>query len=281
MTYPNGRKENSAKPTGTPRLAAPSWVIPGTVQENCRFLEGKVEEAALLFFDADASLAYTRRDLPLELAALALSYHVHLPLLLPWEAGGGAVAGICLSLMEKVDFLGAFRCVLHPPAEVAPSAGALLLEEFAAAWEKAGRSPADVCVENTRENSLAALLGTGLFGEGGLGVCLDLGHILAYGQDALAEAVMRRGCGPLSGGDVVRMLHYSAPGRAGAGGKGAHLPLTELDAAGSALGESMCAVLAPGGIVVAEFFSWGYVVRSLPVIRQWLAARAHGGAFGG
>lgn len=31
------------------KLAAPSWVIPGTVADNCHFLSGKVDEVALLF----------------------------------------------------------------------------------------------------------------------------------------------------------------------------------------------------------------------------------------
>ena len=31
------------------QISAPSWVIPGTIAENCRFLAGKVDEVALLF----------------------------------------------------------------------------------------------------------------------------------------------------------------------------------------------------------------------------------------
>lgn len=266
----------------TGRIAAPSWVFPGSVLENCRFLEGKVDEAALLFFDAESSLAYTRQDLPPELSSLSLSYHVHLPSSLPWDKGGGAVAALCLTLMEKVEHIAASRCVLHPPAADSAGAGANLLEAFAREWEKAGRSLPDICVENTRENDLAALITRGFFDDTGVGVCFDLGHMIAYEQHELVRLVSSSRASSVFGGSTVRMIHYTAPGRGGESGeKSAHLPLTTLDGAGMALGETLCALLSPEGIVVAEFFSWDYVVASLPIIRRWLAKRARNTARGG
>lgn len=250
------------------RIAAPSWVLPGTILENCRFLEGRVDEVSLLFFDAESSLAYTRQDLPPELARLSLAYHVHLPVDLPWERGGKAAASVCLRLMDKVTFLNASRCVLHPPGADAPFAGAALLEAFAREWKAAGRSPADVHVENIRENDLSALIGSGALGGAELGVCLDLGHMLAYGQDSLARMATGAALEAGTGGFKAGMLHLSAPGT---GRKSAHLPLDALDGKDAALGEALCSVLAPGGIVVAEFFAWDYVAVSLPVIREWMA----------
>lgn len=257
------------------RLAAPSWVFPGTILENCRFLEGKVDEAALLFFDAESSLAYTRQDLPSELASLALSYHVHLPSALPWGRGGEAVAALCLALMDKVAHLGATRCVLHPPTAQGLPASEMLLEAFAGKWEAAGRSLADICVENTHENDLVALIEQGFFAESGFGICFDLGHMLAYGQHKLVKLVRHARGKSVFGGSTVRMVHYNAPGGS------SHLPLTALDAAGLDLGEALCEVLAPEGIIVAEFFSWDYVAASMPIIRRWMAKRACGAACGG
>ena len=50
------------------RLAAPSFVLPGTVAENARFLSGRVDEMALCFFEAQACLKYGENDLPPDLA---------------------------------------------------------------------------------------------------------------------------------------------------------------------------------------------------------------------
>lgn len=234
-----------------------------------------MDEAALLFFDAESSLAYTRQDLPPELSSLSLSYHVHLPSSLPWNKGGESVAALCLALMGKVEHIAASRCVLHPPAAGNANAGADLLAAFAREWEKAGRSPADICVENTRENDLAALITQGFFDGTGLGVCFDLGHMIAYEQRELIRLVSSSRADSVFGGSMVRMLHCTAPGLGGESGeKSAHLPLTALDGAGMALGETLCTLLSPEGIVVAEFFSWDNVVASLPIMRRWLAKHA-------
>ncbi|MDO5484253.1 MAG: hypothetical protein Q4F27_05035, partial [Desulfovibrionaceae bacterium] len=71
------------------RLAAPSFVLPGTVAENAAFLAGKVDEVALCLFEAQACLAYTAADMPAALADLPLRWHVHLPVDLPWPTTAG------------------------------------------------------------------------------------------------------------------------------------------------------------------------------------------------
>ena len=72
------------------RLAAPSFVLPGTVAENARFLSGRVDEMALCFFEAQACLKYGENDLPPDLAEPSesgrLRCHVHLPVDLPWRS---------------------------------------------------------------------------------------------------------------------------------------------------------------------------------------------------
>lgn len=249
------------------RLAAPSWVIPGTVRDNCLFLEHRVDEAALLFLETESCLAYDGKDLPRMLAGLDLAYHAHLPADLPWRRGGEAVAGICLALMDKVAFLGARRAVLHPPARSGQGAEACIgaLVAFAGVWERAGRRLEDVFLENVRENDLSGL--DHLFAPGGFGLCPDLGHVLAYGQYGVAALAAS-----LPEGARPRMLHCSAPGTGMPGGfpKSAHCPLDMLDDAGVALGSSLCAALAADAVIVAELFDWVYVERSLPVIARWL-----------
>lgn len=251
------------------RIAAPSWVIPGTVQDNCRFLRGKVAEVGLLFMEADASLAYGRQELPPELAALGLSFHVHLPVDLPWNDGGGAVAAVCLALMEKVRFLGAERAVLHPPP-AGPGTSPVCREAlaaFAEAWQHAGRRVNDVLLENTRENSLLSL--GDLFHGNRFGICPDLGHILAYGQFEIVDMLAG-----LPERGRPRMLHCNAPGPGlpGKAPKSAHCPLDTLDASGRAVGEALCRSLAANGVIMVELFDWDHIVRSLPVVAGWCAA---------
>ncbi len=255
-------------------LAAPSWVFPGTIRDNCFFLEKKVKEVGLLFLETASCLAYGRHDLPPELSELDLSFHVHLPSDLPWQRGGGAVAAICLELMDKVAFLRAARAVLHPPpAGMHGDGGGEALAAFGAAWVAAGRRLEDVLLENTRENDLTGLQRLILPGGGRFGLCPDLGHIIAYGQRNLLAV--------LAGLPVAarpRMAHVSAPGSGLAGGhpRGAHRPLDALDADGLALGAELLSLLAEDAVIVVEIFDWGYIERSLPILERWGRERRQG-----
>jgi hypothetical protein len=258
------------------RLAAPSWVMPGTIRDNCCFLANKVDEVGLLFMETESSLAYGDEDLPPELATLPLAFHVHLPVDLPWEQGGAAVGSICLALMDKVNFIQARRAVLHPPVLGSNSRWegcGRALEEFSRVWRQAGRGTEDVLLENIAGNDLTGL--AGCFGRGGFGLCPDLGHILAHGQWGTLS--MLRGLP-----ETARpgMLHCSAPGSGlpGEAPKSAHCPLDGLDAAGMAAGETLCSLLAEHGVIMAELFDWSYIERSLPVIREWRAMRNVDGA---
>lgn len=240
--------------------------------ENCAFLEGKVDDVSLLLFEFEACLAYDRHDLPEELASLDLGYHVHLPLDLPWPRGGKAVAGICLALLEKLRFLGVTRAVLHPPP-VLPGGGdaacRAALTAFAGAWRDAGRSLADVFLENTRENDLIRLEdffhpGAGATGSAdAFGLCPDLGHILAYGQTGLLELLRN-----LPESARPRMVHCNAPGLPGS--ESGHQPMDTLDAEGFAVGRELCSLLGPSPVIVAELFDWGHILRSIPVLERWL-----------
>jgi hypothetical protein len=249
-------------------FAAPSWVIPGTLAENCVFLAGKVNEAGLLFFETTASLAYGAEDLPPFLADLPLSYHAHLPVDLEWEEPEKA-AVVCADLLDKISFLGqkggqqefsSPRAVLHPPAHDPADAlrAARLLERFAAAFTARGHSLSSLLLENVRGNDLSGL--RGLVRELGFGVCLDTGHALAYGQGSLLRdaALLER----------VALVHVNAPGRgAKAGG---HFPLPSLDAAGQALCASFCRAAPEEAVIMLELFRWEEILLSLPLVRAWL-----------
>ncbi len=157
------------------RTATPSWVIPGTPAENRAFLGERFADIGLYFLEADASLAYGPDDLPEDDGRTA--YHVHLPLDLPWESGAAAAFDLAARLADKVAHLRPWGFVLHPPR--LPG----LLAGFVDLWRACGRTPADILLENVEEAGAQALwpaardLGTGL--------CLDVGHMLAFGQTAL------------------------------------------------------------------------------------------------
>ena len=96
-------------------VAAPSFVLPAGAAENALFLADLFPEIGLLFFEADACLAYTEIDLPPTLAELPVSWHVHMPLDFDWSTGLDAVWRKIDGLIDKAAFLSPHAYVLHPP----------------------------------------------------------------------------------------------------------------------------------------------------------------------
>ena len=221
-----------------PRLAVPSWVIPGEIADNARFVSGRAAEVGLCFFETEACLAYGEADLPVDLAGLPLSWHVHLPVDLPWGEGGGRAAEVALRLMDKTDFLGARRAVLHLPdglarlgarggapgsaqGELQGGAGAAVgrvgrraWREFTARWQDSGRAGAELLLENQIGDDPRLLLE--LAEEEGAGLCLDFSHwLMTSGPEVLPEEEFLR---------RAALWHLNAPGESGSG----HAALTEL-----------------------------------------------------
>lgn len=225
-------------------LAAPSFVIPAGVAENCQHLEGKFPEVALLFFESASCMAYTEDDLPQFLASLDMCYHVHLPLDLPWQDGAEAVWDVVRVLVEKAAFLSPRGYVLHPPQDAA------LLAHFVTLWKGAGLAAADLLLENIDTCDLAVHLP--LVADEGLSLCLDLGHMLAYEQDFLVDEVDFA---------AVRMLHLNAPGEGGR-----HRPLTQLDEKGVRLLQRMLEGLRPDATVTIEVFEEKGLMESARVL---------------
>lgn len=246
-----------------PTVAAPSWVMPGSIYENCLFLEGKVDEVALLFFESASCLAYDSSDLPNELASLDLTYHVHLPLDLPWQKPS-AVAEIILGLMDKVRFLGVHQAVLHPPVTTGKAAFSVTeasqaLEVVARAWKKHGLRCNDLLIENVEGAALVDLVP--VIAELELGICIDIGHIIAYGHDALLD------CADIF--DRLCMVHLNAPADITTPkGRSKHVSLTQLDEAGRHIARRVLQLCGEDCTFVYELFDWEQIEASIPVVEQ-------------
>ena len=230
-------------------IAAPSFVIPANAADNSRFLADHFDEVGILFFETEACLRYTDEDLPAELAHLPISWHVHLPLDLPWERGLDIVWDKLLCLMEKVAFLKPHSFVLHPPGQAG------LLKSLATRLRQTGIDPACFLLENVEETDLTACWEEAR--EAGYSTCLDLGHILAYDQHHVLELDELW--------ETVKMLHVYAP----VPGSGKHTGLGHLDATGQGLLRDMLAAFK-GETVVLEVFNEKEIFQSLQLIQEWM-----------
>lgn len=229
------------------RVAAPSFVHPGTVRQNCALLRQFFPEVALLLFETEACLGYGPDDLPGPEEFPELSFHAHLPLDLPWDLGLDPAWARLAALMDKVAHLEPRQFVLHPPPPSIP------LAALAARFAGHGLDPADVLLENVRERGLAEIWDEAR--EAGFGTCLDLGHMLAYKQTDVAAlpGVFER----------AAMLHLSAPGPGGR-----HRGLAFLDTTGQDLLRRLLAGFRPGGAVVLEVFEAPALFESLEILAR-------------
>ena len=240
------------------RLAAPSCVIPAGVAENARFLAGKVDEVGLCLFETRACLNYGPQDLPPDLAALPLRWHAHLPVDLPWPRSASAAhpartaATLARRVLEKTAFLQPRCAVLHPPR-----AGAQiqrrLLAGFAHHWQKHCHVP--LLLENIAESDIHSL-GEGFLQDHGLGLCLDVGHLLGYGQKNLLFSQLP---------EQASLVHWSAPGDGDR-----HLPLTDFSAQQMQTAASLMPRFCDTAVHMAEIFNWKKLTASLPVLAALL-----------
>lgn len=214
-------------------LAGPSWIIPGTVSENCVRLSGLVDEVALMLLETEACLAYGPDDLPADLAPLSLTCHAHLPTDLDWSEPDNAWAGLA-ALVEKIAHLSLRTFVLHPPPD--PS----LLPWLAKKFRAIGIAPTNVMLENVRENDLTQCWQIVL--HSGFSTCLDLGHVLAYGQRTHELPGVW---------ENTRMLHLCAPDT---GTPSRHRSLALLDESGTALLQSWLKQVRKDATLTVEIF---------------------------
>lgn len=237
------------------RLAAPSCVLPAPVADNAAFLAGKVDEVGLCFFETRSCLEYTQRDLPREHALLPLRWHVHLPVDLPWPARAAkaasparGAASLALAVMDKAAHLRPHLAVLHPPQGNVAGQRALLAD-FQEHWRTHTSVP--LLLENVGHCDVACL-GENFLREHGLGLCLDVGHLLGYGQENLLAS-------PLV--EDAALAHWSAPGA-----RDQHLPLTELTPVQRQTAAAVMRRLPATAVHLLEIFQQEGLFASLPVL---------------
>jgi hypothetical protein len=208
-----------------------------------------VDEVAVTLFETRSCLAYTEEDLPRDMAALDLSYHLHLPLDLPWDDPARA-ASLAARLVEMTAFVHPRSFVLHPPTS--PEA----LDLFFQAWDQLGLRVDTLVLENIQGNDLQAI--RPVIEESDCGLCLDLGHLLLYGQEELLnqEVLLER----------LQMLHVYAA----LPGNSRHGPLSGLSSKGQEMLRDLLRALPPGGVVVLEVFSSGDLITSLDIFKAWI-----------
>lgn len=233
------------------RIAAPSAVWPEALPGNCKKLAAlpgrPVDEIGLCLFEAKACLEYGPADLPDWLAGLGLGFHVHLPLDLPWSQGFAEIAAIIRGLARKTAFLWPRAFVLHPP----PAGHAGLLTETAALFRDLGIPPSRVLLENVEGDDLARH--AAVIESAGFSVCLDLGHMLAFGQRQILDDPRLT--------SRVAMVHAYAPGP-----RGEHRSLARLDDEGRDVLRRALALLPQDGALVVECFRPDDLLESLDAL---------------
>ena len=257
---PQTAADRPSYPTAHPlagRLAAPSFVIPAAVGENARFLAGKVDEVGLCLFETRACLKYGPQDLPPDLAALPLRWHAHLPVDLPWPEKAGAAAHpartaarLALEVLDKAAFLQPRCAVLHPPVAAPPNQRSFLAG-FAYHWKKHSHIP--LLLENVAHSDICGL-GQGFLQDHDLGLCLDVGHLLGYGQKNLLFS-------PLP--EQAALVHWSAPGDGDR-----HMPLTAFTPPQAQTAAELMARFSATTAHMAEIFNWKGLAASLPVLDE-------------
>lgn len=249
--------------------AAPSWLIPGTILENARFLAQHgpfVKEIALCLFESHSINFQELQDIAREILSLNFSFHAHLPTDLNWD-DETAVQALVLGIIRHLSgaALSGVRAVLHPPGlHQADALGKL--ERMARAWLDAGFDPGHLLLENYEGVRLEHF--EPLMREFGLSVCFDTGHCLAFQQEYLLErpGIMSR----------VGLLHLHAPGtvpeNATAGVPGSakkrdrHRPLGELEAHEMEFTRRVLAAAPSDAALLVEVFNWQGYCDSLPVL---------------
>ncbi|MBB5144284.1 cobamide remodeling phosphodiesterase CbiR [Desulfovibrio intestinalis] len=244
------------------RIAAPSFVIPANVAQNAHFLSGKVDEVGLCLFEAQGCLDYGPADLPDALARLPLRWHAHLPVDLPWPARLAAdnthpardAARLALAVLDRIRTLVPHMilqaAVLHPP-EGSAAFQRRMLTDFAKHWHGQQQPAPPLLLENVAHSDVICL-GDAFLADHGMGLCLDVGHLLGYGQSALLHSALP---------SQAAMLHWSAPGNSDQ-----HLPLTALTPAQHCTALRLMADAPPTATHMVEIFNWDGLAASLPVL---------------
>ena len=174
------------------RLGTTSYIIPADLLANAAFLAGRVDDIELVLFESDEISPLPPPDTVNALKDLAgrfdLSYTVHLPLDV-WlgcadETLRRCSVDKCLRVIERMAPLVPFAWILHfhgdrSGADPSPEP-ARWLSGLRRSVETLLRSvpPFDLCIETI--DYPFALVEEIIF-DYGLGICLDIGHLLRFG----------------------------------------------------------------------------------------------------
>jgi hypothetical protein len=232
------------------KIAAPSFIWPTRVGENCRLLAPLVQEVGIVLFETQGSLEYTQKDLPLELKDLGLDYHVHLPLDLPWEQGSSVLNAQVKGILEKIAFLNPWGYVLHPPPELHD------FKDFLRAWRGWGLDSSALLLENIEGHDLSPLWKE--VEEQKCSICLDLGHLLVYEQEKILEYPNLW--------PKVQLLHIYAPS-----GGHKHHSLAKLDSYGQKVLQRILNSVKKDCTVLLEVFGPEDLRESLQAFHSWCA----------
>lgn len=230
--------------------AVPSCIVRATIADNAYFLNEKVAEVALCLFETEACLAYDEADLPLELANLALKWHIHLSVDLAWDKGGDKSAQQALALFEKVKYLSPHLVVLHPPSLKNKSS---LLHAFIKTWRKHSNIP--VLLENISDCNLSDIKDVII--DENFKVCLDVAHALSFGHYSLLNDLELL--------EKIQLVHWSAPGI-----KDEHLSLAEFTMDELTAIMKLSVHLPKNAVHLLEIFNWEGVELSIPILDKIL-----------
>lgn len=264
------------------KLAFPSWVKGGNIAANVNFIwehwqvlqeEKRLPkiinpepEIGLCFFEAAACLEYYEADLPVELAKLPCSWHIHLPLDLPFcsmvEINEQTVKesfDICQRLLQKCEFLGLEYAVLHPPA---PGRTEIMegLSLFSKLWEQAGYASSMLLIENQPNSNIPTFYEQTRLNR--LGICLDLAHLYMNPARGIKLSELCKLASQAS------LWHINAPGPKYKG----HSSLSTLTPQQVLEYQSLFKHLKPKNqqVLMLEIFDWSLIEQSLPLLFELL-----------
>lgn len=262
-------------------FACPSQVIPGTLNENIKFLRGKVSEISLMCFEP--SLPAVK-----DLLSFHRSWHIHLPYLVPedfykkpadytkfsthydentiwkncWDQSITindieTFANTCIRITKHCYILKPKHCVLHLPSTDKEHAE-FFLKHFLTVWEKEF-PPEMLCLENVKNASFLDYEKTIL--SSSCSLCFDVAHAISFEQTNCLEheEFMKK----------VKIVHWSAPYEENTGQKGEdkHLNLNHLKNH-TDFCVNVIKKVPPSATHVLEIFSWEEIEKSKPFFFQ-------------
>lgn len=245
------------------RLSMPSAAYPARAGEACMHLASyfgeMIGDIGIYMMETKGSLAYTDEDLPPCLTGTCetgTTFHVHLPVDLDWEASDEELTDTLARLKAKTDYLQPWAYVLHPPRKFAD------LRRARDIVVAAGYDPATILIENIRSCDILEVWCE--LKHLDFGLCIDLGHLLAYGQQAMLayEPIWPH----------VRLVHLHAPGPRTPGKQflpDDHRDLSHLDKTGQRALRCMLAKLSPRTTLMLEVFSEDAIAASLEQLDDW------------